>query len=78
MDTLTNVSFPNSVSPLLLQVGCYADNVEERVMSDQYINDYMTSTVCRDYCDGKDALYYATKVGIKKKKYNGKHSNNTC
>jgi len=53
-------------------VGCYVDNVEERVMSDQYISDYMTSTVCRDYCDGKGALYYATKVGIEKKNYKGK------
>ncbi|CAM9700723.1 unnamed protein product [Ascophyllum nodosum] len=42
---------------------CYADDAEERVMSNMYISDDMTSAVCRDHCKDKNALYYATQYG---------------
>ena len=36
-------------------------------MSNQYLSDDMTSVVCRDHCEGKGALYYATQVKTKGK-----------
>ena len=41
---------------------CYADDAEERVMSNMYISDDMTSAIYRDHCKDKNALYYATQV----------------
>ncbi|CAN0291073.1 unnamed protein product, partial [Ascophyllum nodosum] len=42
---------------------CYADDEEERVMSNMHVSDVMTSGVCRDHCKDKKALYYATQYG---------------
>ena len=44
---------------------CYADDEEERVMSNMHVSDVMTSGVCRDHCKDKKALYYATQVQSK-------------
>ena len=41
---------------------CYADDEEERIMSNMYASDDMTSAVCRDHCEENNALYYATQV----------------
>ncbi|CAN0347440.1 unnamed protein product, partial [Ascophyllum nodosum] len=42
---------------------CYANDPEERMMSDMYVSDDMTSTVCRDHCTHKNTMYYATQYG---------------
>ncbi|CAM9965889.1 unnamed protein product [Ascophyllum nodosum] len=42
---------------------CYADDMEERIMSNMYASDDMTSAVCRDHCKESNALYYATQFG---------------
>ena len=41
---------------------CYADDAEERVMSNIYVSVDMASAVCRDRCKDQNAMYYATQV----------------
>ena len=75
MDALNSASFDPAFSisgkaylckhtVLRRQIDCYADAEEERVMSNVYTSDDMTSTVCRNHCEDKGALYYATQVRI--------------
>ena len=35
------------------------------MMSDMYVSDDMTSTVCRGHCTHKNTMYYATQVELK-------------
>lgn len=43
-------------------VGCYADSVDDRVLTDMTYSDGMTTAVCNAHCSDKGALYYATQV----------------
>ena len=46
-------------------VGCYQDDKQDRVLSDRVEIPGMTAAVCREHCSDKDALYYATQVGVR-------------
>lgn len=44
-------------------VGCWSDTDESRVMQDMLVDNDMTTDMCRDHCEGSDAVYYATQYG---------------
>eukprot|EP00752_Nemacystus_decipiens_P008218 g7348.t1 len=41
-------------------VGCFNDNLQDRVLSHRTRIDGLTTEMCRDYCSERDALFYAT------------------
>lgn len=56
---------------------CYADSKDDRVMGDFFVLSNMTQSLCREHCEGKNAMYYATQVMIilirKEKRRNSGH-----